>query len=62
MPKAKYIRRILYFVLLILLGIFMFVWGEYDDSPGGQLLGAVLGIVGIIGIIKTKAKLSKIRV
>ena len=62
MPKAKYIRRILYFVLLILLGIFMFVWGEYDDSPGGQLLGVVLGIVGIIVIIKTKARLSKIRV
>jgi len=46
--------RILYFVLAILLGIFMFVYGEYDDSPGGQLIGLLTFITGIVGLIKSK--------
>ncbi len=47
-----------YFVLAILLGIFMFVYGEYDDSPGGQLIGLLTIIVGIAGLIKRKKKTS----
>jgi len=58
MNKGKYIIRILCFVLAILFGIFMFIYGEYDDSPGGQGLGLVAVIVGIIGIVKTKNKIS----
>ena len=54
MSKGKYIRRILSFVLLILIGVFMFVYGGYDDSPGAQLLGLLVVIVGIIGIVRTK--------
>lgn len=34
----------------------MFVYGEFDDSPGGQLLGLVLCVIGIVGIIKSKKK------
>ena len=48
--------RIVYSILAILLGVFMFVYGEYDDSPGGQLLGVVLAIIGIMGAIKSKKK------
>jgi hypothetical protein len=32
----------------------MFVYGGYDDSPGGQLMGLVAFIIGIIGLIKNK--------
>jgi len=32
----------------------MFVYGGYDDSPGGQGLGLLAAAVGVIGIIKTK--------
>ena len=42
------------FVLLILLGGFMVVYGEMDDSPGGQFLGLVAIVVGIMGIVKSR--------
>ena len=35
----------------------MFVYGEYDDSPGGQLIGLVAVVIGIIGLIKSKKKI-----
>jgi len=44
--------RIPYYVFAILLGGFMFVYAEIDDSPGGQLLGLIVVIIGITGIIK----------
>jgi hypothetical protein len=34
----------------------MFVYGGIDDSPGGQLLGIIAVIIGIVGIIKSKKK------
>lgn len=34
----------------------MFVYGGFDDSPGGQLLGLIAVIIGIVGIIKNKKK------
>ncbi len=46
--------KITLFILVILLGILMFVYGGYDDSPGGQLLGLVGVIIGVRGIIKSK--------
>lgn len=42
---------ILSFVLNILLGAFMFVFGGADDSPGAQLLGLVVVIVGVYGLV-----------
>ncbi len=48
--------KILYFILAILFGAFMFVYGGFDDSPGGQLLGLVAIIAGIVGIVKNKKK------
>lgn len=42
---------IISFALNILLGVFMFVFGGADDSPGAQLLGLVVVIVGIYGLV-----------
>lgn len=43
--------KLLLFILAIPIGVFLFVYGEYDDSPGGQLFGLVLALIGIVGII-----------
>jgi len=50
--------RMLCFILLILLGVLMFVYAEVDDSPGGQLIGVVVTIIGIVGLIKSRKKTS----
>lgn len=47
-------RKILYSVLAISFGAFMFVYGGYDDSPGAQLLGLLAVIFGIVGVLKGK--------
>jgi len=52
------ILRLSFSVLAILLGVFFIVYGEIDDSPGGQLLGLVAVIVGIVGVIKSRKKSS----
>jgi len=46
--------KILSFALAILLGAFLFIFGGYDDSPGGQLIGLVLVIIGIAGLVRTR--------
>jgi len=51
--------RMAFSILEILLGIFMFIYGEIDDSPGGQLLGLVAVIMGIVGVIKSRKKILK---
>ena len=50
--------KILCFILLILLGVLMFVYAGVDDSPGGQLIGVVVGIIGIVGLIRNRKKTS----
>ncbi len=47
-------KKILYFIIAILFGGFMFVYGGIDDSPRGQLLGLLMIIIGVIRIIKNK--------
>jgi drug/metabolite transporter (DMT)-like permease len=47
--------KLLFSILVILFGVFMFVYGEYDDSPGGQLLGLLTVIAGVVGIVRRKA-------
>jgi len=32
----------------------MFVYGGYDDSPGGQILGLLAVMLGIVSLIKNK--------
>lgn len=48
--------KLVFSILTILLGIFIFIYGGYDDSPGAQLLGLILVIIGIVKIIKSKRK------
>jgi hypothetical protein len=44
--------RLLIYASTIILGAVMFVYAGIDDSPGGQLIGLVVSIIGIYGIIK----------
>lgn len=43
-------------LVVIGLGVFMFFYGGYDDSPGAQLLGVVTVIGGVVGIVKSRKK------
>lgn len=40
------------FIIAILIGAFMIVYGGIDDSPGGQLIGLIAIIIGIVGLIR----------
>jgi len=51
--------RISLSILAIPFGIFMIMYGEMDDSPGGQALGLVAVIAGIVGLIKSHKKLNQ---
>jgi len=53
------VGKILFPFLAILFGGFLIVYGGYDDSPGGQLLGLVLVIVGVVVAIKSRKKNSQ---
>jgi hypothetical protein len=44
------IGKIVLYILAIIIGAFMFVYAGIDDSPGGQLIGVVLAVVGIVGL------------
>lgn len=46
--------KLIFSVLAILFGVFFFVYGGYDDSPGGQLLGLLAVIAGVVGAVKSK--------
>jgi len=43
-------------ILAIPLGIFLVVFGGYDDSPGAQGLGLLIAIAGIVGIVRSRRK------
>lgn len=44
--------RIILSLVVLLFGIFMFVFGGYDDSPGAQGLGLLLCILGGMSIAR----------
>lgn len=48
--------KIFCFLLAIFFGIFMFIFGGYDDSPGAQLIGAIAVIIGVVGLIVSKRR------
>jgi len=50
--------RLILLILAIPFGIFVFVFGGYDDSPGAQLLGAIFFIIGVVGLIRRKKLLN----
>ncbi|MFZ2310885.1 MAG: hypothetical protein WAW11_05070 [Patescibacteria group bacterium] len=43
-------------MIAIVFGIFIFIYGGYDDSPGAQLLGLIIFILGVRGVIKNMKK------
>ena len=49
--------KILLFIIAILIGVLMIVYGEIDDSPGGQFIGLLAIIIGIAGLVKSKKKI-----
>jgi hypothetical protein len=51
------ILKIISFIFLILFGVFMFIYGGYDDSPGAQLLGLIIFIIGVVNLVKGKKKI-----
>jgi len=48
--------KIAFFILAILFGVFLFVYGGYDDSPGAQGLGVLAIISGFVGMVKSCRK------
>ncbi len=36
----------------------MFIYGGHDDSPGAQLMGLTVFIIGIVGLIMNRKKIS----
>jgi len=55
--KKSRIWRLLLPIFAIAFGAFIFVYGGYDDSPGAQLLGAIIVASGILGIIKNRTRI-----
>ena len=50
--------KLLLFFFAIPLGAFLFIYGEIDDSPGGQLIGVVIGVLGVFLLVsKRKSEL-----
>ena len=50
------IIKILCYALLILLGIFLVIFGGYDDSPGAQGLGLLVAGTGLWNLVKVLRK------
>jgi len=50
------ISRVVLSILAMAFGVFMIVYGEMDDSPGGQLLGLLAVIAVIWGAVKSRKK------
>ncbi len=45
-------QKILFYTFEIILGVLMFIYGGYDDSPGGQFLGLVAIAFGVVSLIR----------
>ena len=55
MDTIKIIKKITR-IVLVLLGVFLFIYGGYDDSPGAQGLGLALLLVSIWFLLKKNKK------
>lgn len=49
----KYLKIFLNFLILAF-GVFIFIFGGYDDSPGAQLLGVLIFAYGVFRIVRKK--------
>lgn len=52
----KFYFKVFIYILLLPLAVFIFVYGGADDSPGAQLLGLIIFLIGVIGLIKSYKK------
>lgn len=43
-------------VIGICLGVFLFIFGGYDDSPGAQGLGLLIVLTGLYNAYKSRTK------
>ena len=50
------LRRILFLIFAMIFGVFMIVYGGYDDSPGAQLLGLLVIAVSVVWTVRNKNK------
>jgi len=48
--------RLAFSILALPLGVFLFVYGGHDDSPGAQLLGLVVAVAGIAGLVMKRSR------
>jgi hypothetical protein len=48
--------KIIFSVIAIGFGIFFFIFGGWDDSPGAQGIGLLSVIAGIVILIKSRRK------
>lgn len=53
------ITSLAFFLSALLLGIFLFVYGGYDDSPGAQGLGVLSAVSGLAVIVKKPGRAGK---
>lgn len=56
MLTKKYIIKSIGLLLVILFGVFMIIYGGYDDSPGAQGLGVLIFISSIFYLVKINKK------
>ena len=53
-PSAGAVRVI--GLVAVIAGAFLVVYGEYDDSPGGMLMGSVIGLVGLYHMARPRRR------
>lgn len=53
------IIKILFSLLAISFGVFLFIYGGYDDSPGAQGLGLLFAVMGAFSLARSVFKESK---
>jgi len=46
------IVRLTISLALVAFGIFLFIYGGYDDSPGAQGLGLVVAVFGVVWLVR----------
>jgi hypothetical protein len=49
-------RKMIIGTAMILGGAFLFIYGEIDDSPGGQLLGLFIVVSGVSIMIRARTR------
>lgn len=46
------IMRFIIPIVIAAFGIFLFVYGGHDDSPGAQGLGLIIAVYGVVRLIR----------